>query len=246
MNSPLEQFRIKNIFPINLGNLDISFTNSALMMFLSLSVMVLFSVLVLLANRRAFSNNIVLKRIAVAGEYIYEMVNGVVVSSVGDSAKRFLPFIFTLYSFILSCNLLGMFPGSFTVTSHIIVTFAIAAFIFIAVTLIGFIKHGFSYLSILLPKGTPKILMPLMFIIEFFAYLSRPVSLSLRLAANMTAGHIVLKVIASLVILAGLAGIFPFALLVILTGFEIFISILQAYIFTVLTCVYLNDALNMH
>jgi F-type H+-transporting ATPase subunit a len=142
-----------------------------------------------------------------------------------------------------------MIPGSFTVTSHIIVTFALAAFIFIGVTLIAIFKHGpIKFLHFFLPEGTPLLMAPLLFIIEFFSYLSRPISLSVRLAANMMAGHVTMKVIAGLIItfgmLVGVASMFP--LLLFLTGFEIAIAVIQAYIFTVLTCVYLNDALHLH
>jgi F-type H+-transporting ATPase subunit a len=139
-----------------------------------------------------------------------------------------------------------MIPGGFTATSHIVVTFTIAILLFVVINIIGFAKHGWHYFSILLPKGTPGFLAPLMILIELFTYLSRPFSLALRLAANMTAGHIVLKVFASFVVLSGIIGVFPFMMLIILTGFEIFVAILQAYIFTILACVYLNDALNMH
>ena len=140
-----------------------------------------------------------------------------------------------------------MIPGSFTATSHIAVTFAMAATIFVVITMIGIYKHGVHFMSLFMPSGTPPFLMPLIFIVELFAYLARPISLSLRLAANMTAGHIVLKVIASFVIMCGaLLGFMPFGLLIVLTAFEFFIAILQAYIFTILTCVYLNDALNLH
>ena len=148
--------------------------------------------------------------------------------------------------FILISNSVGMIPSVFTTTSHISVTFTLAIFVFITITAIGFVKNGIGYFSILLPKGTPMFLAPLIIFIELFAYLARPISLSIRLAANMTAGHVVLKVLATFVILSGLFGIMPLILLTILTGFEIFISILQAYIFSVLTCAYLNDALNLH
>jgi F-type H+-transporting ATPase subunit a len=139
-----------------------------------------------------------------------------------------------------------MLPLSFTVTSHIIVTFAMAIVVFIGVTIIGFARHGFHYLSLFLPSGTPMVMAPLMIFTELFAYMVRPVSLSVRLAANMTAGHIVMKVIASFVIMAGIAGVLPFALLFALTGFEIFVAVLQAYIFTILSCVYLTDAIKLH
>ena len=185
-------------------------------------------------------------RLQVINEMIYEMMSNMAVNTAGKNSLKYLPFIITLYLFILFCNLLGMIPGAFTVTSHITITFALAIFIFFSVTVIGFAKHGLQYIKLFLPKGTPLIILPLIFVIELFAYLARPISLSLRLAANMTAGHIVLKVIISFIMMTGFLGIIPFAMLSILTGFEIFISILQAYIFAILTCVYLGDALNLH
>jgi F-type H+-transporting ATPase subunit a len=182
-----------------------------------------------------------------AGEMVYELVSNIIEGSAGSEGKKYLPVIFTVFIFILFCNLVGMIPYSFAVTSHIIVTFAVAFCVFIAITALGFAKHGFHYLSLFLPEGTPIIMAPLMIVIELFSYLSRPVSLSVRLAANMTAGHIVIKLLASFVIMGGLGlGIFPFAFLTILQGFEIFVAVLQAYIFTILSCVYLNDAINLH
>ena len=187
-----------------------------------------------------------INKIHAMNEIVYEMITQTISGTCGEKGLKFAPEIFTLFAFIILCNCLGMIPGGFTATSHIIITFAIAAFLFIMINIIGFMRHGIHYFSILLPKGTPIFLAPLMIIIELFTYLSRPFSLALRLAANMTAGHIVLKVFASFVVLSGIIGIFPFMMLIILTGFEIFVAILQAYIFTILVCVYLNDAINMH
>ena len=169
-----------------------------------------------------------------------------ILGTAGEDAKKYIPFVFTLFMFILTCNLLGMLPFSFTVTSHIIVTFGMAIVVFVGVTIIGFMRHGFHYLSLFLPSGTPIAMAPLMIFTEFFAYMVRPVSLSVRLAANMTAGHIVMKVIASFVIMAPIIGVVPFALLTVLTGFELFVAVLQAYIFTILSCVYLTDAVKLH
>ena len=149
--------------------------------------------------------------------------------------------------FVLFCNMLGMLPYSFTVTSHIIVTLIMAIFIFIAVTVIGFAKHGFGYLKLFVPSGVPMILLPLITIIEIISYLSRPVSLSVRLFANMMAGHTMLKVFGGFVISLGvLGGWLPLGFSVALTGLEILVAFLQAYVFAILTCIYLNDALNLH
>jgi F-type H+-transporting ATPase subunit a len=179
-------------------------------------------------------------------EITYEFIAATVRDNVGAKGKPYFPMIFTLFMFVLTCNLLGMIPYSFTPTSHIIVTFVLAMVVFLWVTAIAFIKHGTKFLGFFLPAGTPWWMAPMMYIIELFTYLARPVSLSIRLAANIMAGHTMLKVIASFVIMLGIAGVVPLALLVVLTGFEIGIAILQAYIFTVLTCVYLHDALYMH
>ena len=165
----------------------------------------------------------------------------------GSSAKPFFPFIFTLFIFVLFCNMIGMLPYSFTVTSHIIVTFVLAAIVFIGVTVIGFIKHGLKYLELFVPKGVPVVLLPLIVIIEIISYLSRPVSLSVRLFANMMAGHTMLKVFGGFVISLGLlGGWLPLGFSVALTGLEILVAFLQAYVFAILTCIYLNDALNLH
>ncbi len=139
-----------------------------------------------------------------------------------------------------------MVPYSFTVTSHIAVTFTLAMLVFLTVTIVGFVLHGFHFFSLFLPKGTPAVIAPLLILIEFFAYLVRPMSLSIRLAANMLAGHTMLKVFAMFVISMGIFGAVPLSFMVILTGFEIFVAILQAYVFTILSCVYLNDALHLH
>ncbi len=240
MHNPLAQFTVKPLIDIKIFGYDISFTNSSLFMCVTLLII---CIMCLLQGRKG---RVVPGRIQMINELVYDMVVNMVDSTSGKNGLPYVPFILSLYLFILLCNLSGMLPGAFTVTSHITITFALAIFIFCSVTILGFIKHGLHYLKLFLPEGTPIVLMPLMFIIELFAYLARPVSLSLRLAANMTAGHIILKVIASFVIMAGFVGIFPFALLVVLDGFEIFIALLQAYIFSILTCVYLSDALNLH
>jgi F-type H+-transporting ATPase subunit a len=166
---------------------------------------------------------------------------------VGSAGQKYFPFVFTLFMFVLFLNLLGMMPYSFTVTSHIIVTFAMAAFIFLAVTVIGFIKHGAGFLGFFVPKGVPIVLLPLLVVIEVISYLTRPVSLSVRLFANMMAGHTMLKVFGGFVVALGfIGGWAPLAFMVAFTGLEILVAFLQAYVFAILTCIYLNDALHMH
>lgn len=240
MHSPLEQFNIKILLPIKVAGLDVSFSNSSLMMLIVLLITALF---LFLGTR---SSKAVPNRLEAAVEVLYDMIENMVKSTAGSEARKYFPFIFSLFIFILFCNLFSMLPYAFTVTSHIAVTMAFAAFIFVCVTVIGFCKHGMHYFSLLVPSGTPILMAPMLFVIELIAYLARPVSLSIRLAANMIAGHVVLKVLASMAIMAGFFGIFPLMLLTLLTGFEIFVAVLQAYIFSILTCVYLNDALNLH
>ncbi len=238
--SPLAQFEIKALIPIRIGELDLSFTNSALFMAIAVA---LASVFLMLGTRRG---NLVPGRLQSAGEILYEFVAGMVRDNVGQEGRRYFPFIFTLFMFVLLGNMLGLLPYSFTYTSHIIVTFALAATVFIGVTAIGFAKHGLHFLSFLLPTGVPIYMAPLLVPIEILSYFTRPVSLALRLFANMTAGHTMLKVFASFVAALGVFGVVPLALVTALTGLELIIAFLQAYVFTILTCVYLNDALHLH
>ncbi|MEZ5690907.1 MAG: F0F1 ATP synthase subunit A [Rickettsiales bacterium] len=242
-HNPLAQFEIKSLFPIEVAGYDISFTNSALWMFL---VVAAIATLLLPASRKAA---MIPGRMQNVGELLISFVKDMIKETSGHEGLKYFPMVFTIFTFVLFCNLLGMIPGSFTVTSHIIVTFALAIFIFVGVTLIAIFKHGIGkFLHFFLPEGTPMWMAPLLFIIELFSYLSRPVSLSIRLAANMMAGHVTMKVIAGLIMIFGVAIGIPtmFPLLMFLTGFEIVIAFIQAYIFTVLTCVYLNDALHLH
>ena len=165
----------------------------------------------------------------------------------GSRAKPYFGFIFSLVMCVLFCNMFGMIPYAFTVTSHIIVTFILASFIFVGVTIIGFMKHGFGYLKLFVPSGVPAVLLPLIVVIEVISYLSRPVSLSVRLFANMMAGHTMMKVFGGFVISLGIVGGWlPLSFSVALTGLEILVAFLQAYVFAILTCIYLNDALNLH
>jgi F-type H+-transporting ATPase subunit a len=181
------------------------------------------------------------------GELAYEFISGMMRDILGNSGRAYFPFVFTLFMFVLAANMLGMVPYSFTVTSHIIVTFALAATVFVGATVIGFIKNGPGYLRLFVPSGVPILLLPLLVVIEVISYFTRPISLSVRLFANMMAGHTMLKVFAGFVVGMGvLGGWAPLAMMVALTGLEILVAFLQAYVFAVLTCIYLNDALNMH
>ena len=181
-----------------------------------------------------------------ATEMAYEFIANMLRDTVGQEGRKYFPFVFTVFMFVLFGNLLGMVPYSFTFTSHIVVTFALAFIIFVGVTILGFVKHGLHFFSFFVPPGTPLPMYPLLIPIEVISYLSRPISLSVRLFANMLAGHTLLKVIAGFVWALGLFGVLPLAFVVALTGLEILIACLQAYVFTILTCLYINDALLLH
>ena len=240
--NPMHQFNVYRIGPeINLGNIDISFTNASL--FMMVSALAIISIFALGTKRKA----IIPTKIQLLTELSYTFVSKMISDTAGSKAKPYFPFIFSLFMFVLFCNMLGMLPYSFTVTSHIIVTFALAAVIFIGVTIIGFINHGIGYLKLFIPSGVPSILLPFIIIIEVISYLSRPVSLSVRLFANMMAGHTMLKVFGGFVVSLGIiGGWLPLGFTVALTGLEILIAFLQAYVFAILTCIYLNDALNLN
>ena len=240
-NNPMQQFTVNKIGPeIKIAGVDLSFTNASLFMVISASLIVLFLYL-------GTKEKIIPSKLQLITEMSYNFVAKMISDTAGSKAKPYFPFIFSLFMFVLLCNMVGMLPYSFTVTSHIIVTLIMALFIFIAVTIIGFIKHGFKYLSIFVPSGVPVILLPLITVIEIISYLSRPVSLSVRLFANMMAGHTMLKVFGGFVVSLGiLGGWLPLSFSVALTGLEILVAFLQAYVFAILTCIYLNDALNLH
>ncbi|MBI1383507.1 MAG: F0F1 ATP synthase subunit A [Rhizobiales bacterium] len=237
----MHQFEIKRLFEFELFGLDASFTNSALWMVIA--AVVTTALLTLSMQGRA----LVPTRLQSVAELSYEFVANMIRENVGTEGMKFFPFVFSLFMFVLACNLLGMIPYSFTVTSHIIVTFALAAVVFIGVTIVGFVKHGVGFLKFFVPSGAPVVLIPLLIVIEVISYLTRPVSLSVRLFANMLAGHTMLKVFGAFVVGLGfLGGWAPLAFMVAFTGLEFLVAFLQAYVFAILTCIYLNDALHMH
>ena len=239
--NPMHQFEIKRLIPLDWFGFDASFTNSALFMVIAACVITLFT---LYAMRK---RSLVPSRLQSVAELSYEFVANMVRSNVGTDGMKYFPFVFTLFMFVLVLNMLGMMPYSFTVTSHIIVTFALAAFIFIGVTLIGFWKHGAKFLKFFVPSGVPVVMLPLLVVIELISYLTRPISLSVRLFANMMAGHTMLEVFAGFAVMLPWWGkIAPAGFMVAFTGLEVLVAFLQALIFTVLTCIYLNDALHMH
>ncbi len=241
-NNPLDQFEIHKIFPISFFGHDISFTNSSLAMIVAVLSVVLFLSFAL-KSASIYSPT----RKQIFAEKIYNIASDLVGINIGEQGKEFIPLILSIFLFLLACNILGLLPYSFTATSHIAITFTLAMIVFFSVTIVGFIKHGTKFLSLFLPHGIPLWLAPLMIIIELFAFLARPVTLSLRLVANMIAGHVLLKVLAGFMVsLMFLLKPLPLPLIVILCGFELCVALLQAYIFALLSCVYLNDAVNLH
>ncbi len=239
--NPLEQFEIRRLIDLKIGGIDASFTNSSLFMVL---IIVLTTVFVLYAMRK---RAMVPGRFQLMAELTYEFIAGMVRDNVGKEGMPYFPFVFTLFMFILFANLLGMVPYSFTVTSHIIVTFALAIVVCVGVTVIGFMRHGLKFLGLFAPAGVPLVLLIILVPIEIISYVVRPCSLSIRLFANMMAGHTLMKVFASFVISLGLlAGWVPILLISALNGLEVGIAMLQAYVFVILTCLYLNDGVHMH
>jgi F-type H+-transporting ATPase subunit a len=243
---PIHQFNITKIYILgHIGGYEISITNSALFMFAAVAVIV--GGMLLATSRRALVPN----RAQSVVETGYEFVADMVRSSAGEAGMKFFPLVFTLFSFILVLNMFGMIPGLFAVTSHIIVTVFLALVVFITVVVYGFYKNGLKFFKLFVPSGVPIYILPLIVAIEILSFFSRPISHSVRLFANVLAGHITLKVFAGFVALlggfgiAGWAGsILPLALTVALTALELLVSFLQAYVFAILTCIYLNDAIH--
>lgn len=244
---PIHQFQIHDLVSFgDFGGAHIAFTNSALFMFIAVGGILLF--LMFATNRYLM----VPSRWQSVAEISYEFVASTVRDSAGTEGMKFFPLIFSLFMFVLVCNLLGMLPGGFTVTSHIIVTFALALLVFLTVIVVGFIKNGLGFLKLFVPHGVPIFILPLVVVIEIISFLSRPISLSVRLFANMLAGHIALKLFAGFVIALmfglGVLGLplalGSLALAVGLTALEFLVAFLQAYVFTILTCIYVNDALH--
>lgn len=243
---PIHQFQIVNFFPVaKIGNTEIVFTNSAAYMIAAVVIISIF--LIAGASRRA----LVPGRVQSAAELTYEFVANTIRSTAGTAGMKFFPFVFTLFTFILTINLVGLIPYTFTVTTHIVITATLAMSVFLTVIVYGFWKNGLHFFNLFVPKGIPVYILPLIVFIEVLSFLSRPISHSVRLFANMLAGHITLKVFASFITLLGSAGILgiagatlPLALVVALTALELLVAFLQAYVFAILTCIYLNDAIH--
>jgi F-type H+-transporting ATPase subunit a len=246
--TPLEQFSIISLIPIRFGHFDVSFTNSSLYLLLATGLAVLLFSFV--THGGGF---LVPSRWQSLVEMLYEFVVSLVDEQIGAKGRRFFPLIFTTFVFLLFTNLIGMIPYSFTATSHMVVTFGLSLSLFVGVTIVGFQIHGLHFFSFLLPKGAPLALAPLLVVLELVSYCFRAVSLGVRLFANMMAGHTLVKILSGFAwtmlsvggVLAA-ASLIPFAIVFALTGLEIGVACLQAYVFTILTCIYLNDAINLH
>ena len=244
MPDPIHQFELHPIVPIKIFGWDVSFTNSSLFM---LASVVLITAFFMVSMR---SRSLVPGRLQSMAEVTHEFVAGMVRESTGSAGMKYFPFVFTIFMFIFTCNMLGMIPGFFSVTSHIIVTAALAALVFLTVVIVGFAKNGIRFLKLFVPQGVPIAILPLVVLIEVISFLARPVSHSVRLFANMLAGHITLKVFGGFVVMLIGAGTFavlsplPLAMAIALTALEVLVAFLQAYVFTMLTCMYLNDALH--
>lgn len=245
--SPFEQFQILPILPMKIGTFNISFTNS------SLYTLIVVALVVLLFTLSTTKATIVPKRWQSIVEMIYEFIYNLVEEQIGQKGLKYFPIIFTIFLFILGCNMVGMIPYSFTVTSHIIVTFGLALSIFIGINIIGLSRHGLHFFSFFLPQGSPLALAPFLVLIELISYVFRVVSLAVRLFANMMSGHSLLKILGgfawTMLCMGGVMAIVsfvPLAIIFALIGLELAIAFLQAYVFTLLICIYLNDAINLH
>lgn len=242
--NPIEQFEITRLIPLHLFGYDVSFTKSALFMVLVVAA----TVLVMVVGSRPAA--VVPGRFQAVAELSYEFVANMVRSTAGEAGMPFFPFVFCLFMFIFFANLLGLIPYAFTVTSHVIITVTMALMVFAMVIVVGFAKHGLRFLKLFVPSGVPLWIMPFVVPIEIISFFTRPVSHSIRLFANMLAGHITLQVFAGFVVMllgAGAwaaLGILPFAFTVALFALELLVAFLQAYVFAMLTCMYLNDALH--
>jgi F-type H+-transporting ATPase subunit a len=244
MPDPIHQFEIHRIIPINIFGWDVSFTNSSMFML----VAVLLTALFFYAAMR--SRSLVPTRLQSVAEIAVEFVRNMLRETMGEDGMQFFPFVFSLFIFIFVANMLGMIPGAFSVTSHIIITAALAVLVFLTVLTVGFAKNGLGFLKLFVPPGVPIFVLPLVTLIEIISFLSRPVSHSVRLFANMLAGHITLKVFGGFVVMLLGAGIYstlaplPLVMTIAITALEVLVAFLQAYVFAMLTCIYLGEALH--
>lgn len=244
MHSPLEQFQIHPLAHFTLYGYDVSFNNSAL--FMVIAAMLVTVMMAVGARAGAGQNAFVPTKMQALAEMFYNFLYQMVRENAGEKAAPYFPFVFTLFSFILLGNLVGMVPYSFTFTSHIIVTFTLALLVFIVSIGVGLWHHKWHFVGTFFPPGAPIVLAPLIVPIEILSFLSRPISLSIRLFANMMAGHTMMKVFAGFAVTMGWFAFAPLAMIFALTGFEILVAMLQAYVFSILTCLYLRFAIDLH
>ncbi len=249
MAGPMEQFAVKTIAPLEVAGYDVSFTNSSLWMLIALAAV---SIFLFVGTAKP---QLVPGRAQAAVEYLYDFVRKMLDENVGPEGRRFAPLIFALFIFVLACNLLGLIPwiGAFTPTSHVVVTFGLAMIVFVTVLIVGFWRHGLHFFSLFWPKDSNIALGAFVFVIEFLSFLTRPFTLAIRLFANMTAGHVLLKVFGTFVVTLGsfgalpyVFGILPLGVTIALTALEVLIAVVQAYVFALLASLYLNDAINLH
>jgi F-type H+-transporting ATPase subunit a len=241
MENPLHHFELHPLIPLSLFGLDISINKAIIMMWIASGLVFLFFYVA------TQGRSLVPRRVQSIAEVAVEFLRGLAVENMGPLGHKFFPFIATLFFFVLFANLLGLIPGSYTVTSQLMVTGFFALLVYGISLIVGFTLHGMHFLSILAPAGTPGWLLPLMVPIEIISQLARPVTLAVRLFANMTAGHIILIVLFSLMMSAPIyIGWLPFGFTVAIYGLEVFVAFIQAYIFTILACVYLGDAVKLH
>lgn len=241
-HNPLAQFEVHKIFDINVAGIDISFTNSSLYMVLSTIFVIAF---MLFSTRK---KAVLPSKLQIVAESIYNFINNMIEGTIGHEGKKFFPLVFTIFTFILLSNMLGLTPYSFTSTSQIAVTLSLALIAFLTITIFAIARNGLvGFIHMFLPSGVPLWMAPVIFIIELFSFLIRPITLSVRLFANMVAGHVLLKVVAGFIIsLGAVLGVLPFLFSVVMTGFELFVAVLQAYIFAILVCAYLSEATKSH
>ncbi len=242
MANPMEQFELVKLKPLDVAGYDVSFTNSSLWMLIALLGI---SAFLFIGTARP---QLVPGRWQAAVEYMYDFVRKMLDDNVGPEGRRYVPLIFSIFIFVLACNLLGLLPwiGAFTPTSHVAVTLGLAVLVFFTVCIVGFLRHGLHFFALFWPKDTNIFLGAFVAIIEFLSFLSRPFTLAIRLFANMTAGHVLLKVFGSFVVALGVFGVVPLGVNVALTALELLIAVVQAYVFALLASIYLNDAVNLH
>ncbi len=246
MADPMHQFVIQPLIPLTMGGVDISFTNSSLWMLIGAFVSIAF------LGLASAQKSMVPNRLQVMGEGLYDFVQNLITDNIGEKGKEYFPLVFTMFMMVLVGNMLGMIPYSFTYTSHLAVTASLALLVFFIVLIVGIVRHGFHFFHLFVPPGVPLWLLWLVVLIEIVSFISRPITLSVRLFANMVAGHVLMKVIAGFAIMFATAGgfawlgtILPLAFNIVMVGFEFFIAFIQAYVFAVLTCIYLRDTVEI-